>query len=259
MTKNKLDESMDIKKIKKKKKRRKIKKNSFVSKWLAPLGVISIIILIISIVILYPLFKTTTFNTENIIIQECKIKPDNTKGIVKWIMAKQNKISIPKITEWVEFIFQKCKHPFLTIAIITYEGVWDPSFTSSAGAIGLGGIWPSEGKNGQEGNLPMLIKAGIIKTGKWELYDPKINILATDFMISYMREWGKGDIYLCLRYYRGLKKDKKGKVCPIDKRDLNKYTLKIMKAFWQLMYINNLSIEKLPIESGETKILTKEK
>lgn len=166
----------------------------------------------------------------------------NKEGVIDWIYKrsqwKKDFLGMPKeqIEGLLPVLFEG-PDPFLTIAVITYEGGWDATYTSPVEAIGLGGIWPSKE------NLPMLINAGIVKEDKRELYIPEVNIRATHFMISYMREWGNGDINKCFRYYRGLKRDKDGKACPVDKRDLNNYTNKILKAYWQLIYINN---------SGET-------
>lgn len=129
----------------------------------------------------------------------------------------------------------------LVIAVISFESGWNPAFTSHAGAIGLGGIWDQ--------NKPMLKEAGIIKEDVRELYLPDVNIRATQHMITHMRERGKGNIDRCFRFYRGLKINKKtGKPDPKDLAELKKYTTRILKAYWELKYINHLPIKEVPNE-----------
>ena len=114
---------------------------------------------------------------------------------VDWAFKHSNKCPKNLCIDIVEYIYTHCSYPKFSLALIARESSLNPFGLSSAGAKGLGqimwSVWGSE-----------LIKNKIAKEER-DLYDWKINLEATNYVINCLHSQHNGDWQKILRHYVG--------------------------------------------------------
>jgi len=111
-----------------------------------------------------------------------------------WVYQKSTKISKTQAEETVVEV-AKYKNPLLLLSLMQAESEFSPTAISSAGAIGLGQVmWKHWGD--------ALVKAGICKE-KRDLFDYRINIQATSFILQDLLTRSGGNVEKALDRYLG--------------------------------------------------------
>lgn len=123
--------------------------------------------------------------------KQCSLHPD----FIIWAYNNSSKTPKNLITKIVKYIFDTCQYPKLTLTLIQRESALNPFAVSSAKAKGLGQvtwkIWKEK-----------LIENNIAQEER-DLFDWKVNILATDFVIRELYKQHQGNWDKILNHYVG--------------------------------------------------------
>ncbi len=139
------------------------------------------------------LFKSSINDLEDKLKVKKKLKVHPL--FIKWVFRNSNKCPEVLCSNITNYIFEEAKYPVLTLSLIQRESAFNPFAKSSVGAKGLGQVMWKIWKN-------KLIENNIAEHER-DLYDWKININATNFIINELYIQHKGNWMKILDHYVG--------------------------------------------------------